>query len=492
MAAKKTLRVNGAKIFGARPGAPFLFKVPVSGARSGVSFGAEGLPEGLSLDAKTGIIEGSASKPGSYDVKLRAKSGDAKASSVLRIVIGDSICLTPPMGWNSWYCHSESVSDDAVRKAARDIVAKGLDKHGWTYVNIDDCWQGLRGGPLNAIQPNERFPDMKGMCDYVHSLGLKAGIYSTPWQGSYAGFLGGSMPEGGYKEGDFLPEGKRLQVHQVFGRHPSSRERGMHRVGEQWLCDADAKQWAAWGFDYVKYDWFPNDPPTTKRLLKGLSECGRDIALSLSNAAPIADAAKLLKMANCIRSTGDIYDTWESISKIALAQAEWSSLSSQGHWIDPDMLQLGNIGTPNAKNESFRPTRLSKDEQIFQMSFWCLLSAPLLLTCDIESLDEFTLSLLTNDEVIAIDQDALGANAKLVANVGDCQVWTKPLFGGATALGFFNFGDKPDKPEVKFEALGIEGKRNVRDLWKGAGLGRVDGRLKAEVPAHGAAMFKID
>ena len=491
MSDSNALRINGAKIFGARPGSPFLFKVPVSGPKGKPLFHAEGLPEGLSIDESSGLIAGFAVKRGSYDVKLQVHIGSSQASSSLRILIGDGISLTPPMGWNSWYCHSESVSDDAVRKAAKAMDAKGLSRHGWTYVNLDDCWQGLRGGSLNAIQANERFPDMKAMCDYVHSLGLKVGIYSTPWQGSYAGFIGGSMPEGGYKPGDFLPEDQRLQPHQVFGRHPSSRERGMHRVGEQWFCDADAVQWAEWGFDYVKYDWYPNDPPTTNRIAKGLAASGRDIVLSLSNSAPIAEAAELLKTANCIRSTGDIVDTWESISKIALAQSEWSHFVKQGHWIDPDMLQVGNIGTPNAKNDSFRPSRLTKDEQIFQMSFWSMLSAPLLLTCDIESLDEFTMGLLTNDDVIAIDQDALGAPAALVAKVSDCQIWAKPLHNGATAIGFFNFGDKTDKPEIKLDAVGIEGKRNARDLWKGVGLGRVDGRIKAEVPAHGAAIIKI-
>ncbi len=492
MSDKNALRINGAKIFGARPNAPFLFKIPASGVRGKPYFHAEGLPKGLSIDSATGIITGTANRKASYDVKLRVRAGNTEATSPLKIVIGDNICLSPPMGWNSWYCHSESVSDDAVRKAAKAMAAKGLVNHGWTYINIDDCWQGRRGGSLNAIQPNERFPDMKSMCDYVHSLGLKAGIYSTPWQGSYAGFIGGSMPEGGYKEGDFLEEAKRLQPHQVFGRHPSSRERGMHRVGPQWLCDADAAQWAEWGFDYVKYDWYPNDPPTTKRLVNGLVASGRDIVLSLSNNAPLADADELLKSANCIRSTGDIEDTWESLAKIALAQADWSRRVKQGHWVDPDMLQLGNIGTPNSKNESFRPTRLSKDEQVFQMSLWCMLSAPLLLTCDIESLDEFTMSLLTNDEVIAIDQDPLGSPARLAEKVYDCQIWSKPLLGGSTAIGVFNFGDKADSPEIRLDTLGIEGKRNARDLWKGKGLGRVDGRIKVDVPAHGAVMLKID
>ena len=273
----ETPRINGARVIGARPGNPVLFKVPATGEKP-LKYTALNLPAGLKIDSRTGMITGSVELPGEYRVKIVVQNRKGHAERVLRIRIGDTICLTPPMGWNSWYCHSELVSEEAIRKTAEAMVEKGLVDHGWTYVNIDDCWQGERGGKYSAIQPNERFKDMKGMCDYVHSLGLKVGIYSTPWIGTYAGFIGGSAPNeaGDYSE-SYLPEAERLQETQFFGRYPGSINKKLNHVGT-WFFDRDAKQWAEWGFDYVKVDWNPNDVPTTQRIHEDLLNVKREFA----------------------------------------------------------------------------------------------------------------------------------------------------------------------------------------------------------------------
>jgi alpha-galactosidase len=184
-------RINGAKVFGVRPGSPFLFTIAATGNRP-LSFEAQGLPEGLTLDKQTGHISGKVDKPGTYTVTLKAANKLGAAERTLKIVVGDQIALTPPMGWNSWNCWAGEVSDKNVRDSAKAMADSGLVNHGWNYINIDDTWQGKRSGPLNALQPNEKFPDMQGLCDYVHSLGLKIGIYSTPWITSYAGYPGGS------------------------------------------------------------------------------------------------------------------------------------------------------------------------------------------------------------------------------------------------------------------------------------------------------------
>src|SRR2546421_370965 len=189
--APATPRINGARIYGQRPGRPFLFTVPATGDRP-INFSADGLPDGLKLDSQTGRITGSIDKPGEFVVTLHAKNDKGADEKKLKLVIGDSVGLTPPMGWNSWNCWAKDVDREKVLASAKAMVSTGLFNHGWIYINIDDSWQGKRGGEFNGIQPNEKFPDMKGLADEVHNMGLKLGIYSTPWKTSYAGYCGGS------------------------------------------------------------------------------------------------------------------------------------------------------------------------------------------------------------------------------------------------------------------------------------------------------------
>lgn len=483
-------RINGAKIIGARPGNPFLFKVPATGEKP-LRYAASNLPSGLAIDATTGIITGAVDQAGDYSVLLTVQNTHGQVHRELEIKIGDTLCLTPPMGWNSWYCHSELISEAAIRETAKAMVAKGLVDHGWTYVNIDDCWQGVRGGKHHAIQPNERFKDMQGMCDYLHSLGLKAGIYSTPWMGTYAGFIGGSAPD---KNGDYsafyLPEEERLQPHQFFGRFPGSITKKLNREGH-WFFDKDVQQWAEWGFDYLKLDWQPNDVPTTKRIYENLLSCKRDVVLSLSNEAPFENAKGLSEYANCWRTTGDIRDNWESISKIGFTQEAWQQFTQPGHWNDPDMLQVGLIATPNRKNKTFTPTKLSPDEQYSQMSLWCLLSAPLLLSCDIASLDDFTLSLITNDEVLEVNQDPLGKRAKRVVHDDSREIWTKQLEDGSIAVGFFNPSNESRNVEIVWKDLGLTGDQDVRDLWRQKDLGVFSDAFSTVVNSHGVVLIKV-
>ncbi|HEY2148708.1 MAG TPA: putative Ig domain-containing protein, partial [Pirellulales bacterium] len=184
-------RINGPRVYGERPGRPFLFTIPVTGERP-IVYSADGLPEGLSLDGKTGRITGSVARPGEYRVSLAASNSIGRHTERLVIKIGEQICLTPPMGWNSWNCFGAKVDQQKMAAQADAMASSGLVQHGWTYINIDDAWQGRRGGPDHVLQPNEKFPDIKRLCDDIHALGLKAGIYSTPWVTSYARYAGGS------------------------------------------------------------------------------------------------------------------------------------------------------------------------------------------------------------------------------------------------------------------------------------------------------------
>ena len=187
--APHTPRINGAKVYGARPGSDFLFKVAATGDRPMV-FSAENLPKGLKINSETGVITGKVKKAGTYNVTVKATNSLGEATRELRIVIGDKIALTPPMGWNSWNCWGNTVSHEKVMASAKAILVSGLADYGWSYINIDDGWQGLRGGKYNAIQSNQKFPDMKGLVDSLHTMGFKVGIYSGPWVATYAAHIG--------------------------------------------------------------------------------------------------------------------------------------------------------------------------------------------------------------------------------------------------------------------------------------------------------------
>lgn len=481
-----TPRINGAGVFGVRPGSPFLFTIAATGDRP-MKFSAKHLPPGLKLDSKTGHLSGRLMKRGEFIVTLRAENGLGRAERKLRIECGDTIALTPPMGWNSWNCFAGAVSEDKVKAAANAMVASGLINHGWTYINVDDFWQNhrdaqdpsLRGPFRDAegnIVPNSRFPDMHGMADYIHSLGLKAGLYSSPGPWTCGGCTGSWQHE-----------------------------------------QQDAQTYAKWGFDYLKYDWcsygdivsggdafakdakfWANNVPKEasamypyKMMGDYLREQKRDIVFSLCQYG-MADVWKWggSVHGNCWRTTGDINDTWRSMKNIGFEQDKAAPFAKPGNWNDPDMLIVGLVGWGN-----LHPTRLSVDEQYTHISLWCLLSAPLLIGCDMEKLDDFTLNLLGNDEVLALDQDALGQQATCVITDGEVRVFRKQLEDGGIAIGFFNLGAEPVEFKFNdFAKLGLTGRQNVRDLWRQKDLAVVDpatGSLAPVLPGHGVALYKL-
>jgi len=260
-------------------------------------------------------------------------------------------------------------------------------------------------------------------------------------------------------------------------------------MGQYSFAKADAKQWAEWGFDYLKYDWFPFKTPQVQEMAGALRESGRDIVYSLSNSAPFAGAADWARLANSWRTTGDIRDRWNSMSKIGFAQDRWTPFAGPGHWNDPDMLVVGQVGW----GPRLHPSRLAPDEQYTHISLWCLLSAPLLIGCDMERLDPFTLSLLTNDEVLAIDQDPLGREARRVARDDQQhrQAWAKPLENGSVAVGLFNAAPTPGRCVVTWKELGLTGPQVARDLWRQKDLGIFDGSFESDVASHGVRLITL-
>lgn len=468
--APETPRINGPSRFGVRPNSPFLYAIPATGERP-MTFSVDQLPSGLTLDAATGQITGSLTTSGTYPVVFRAKNNLGSAERTFQIVAGDEISLTPPMGWNSWNCWAEGVDQEKVLRSAKALVDSGLNQHGWNYVNMDDTWQGMRTGPDHALLANEKFPDMKGLGEAIHGMGLRMGIYSTPWITSYAGFTGGSADNpDGYWSREALPHAGR-------------------RIGSHSFSVPDARQWAAWGVDYLKYDWLPNRVPETKDMADALRSSGRDIVFSLSNDAPFEGAAGYTPLANCWRITGDITDNWNSLVHSGFNQTRWEPYAKPGHWNDPDMLIVGRVGWGKTPH----PTHLTPDEQYTHISLWCLLAAPLLLGCDLEKLDHFTLGLLTNDEVLAVDQDALGRQATRVS--GDdtllTDIYAKPMEDGTWAVGLFNRGKDAATVKALWSDLHLLGPQPVRDLWRQKDLGTFKDEFSTTVPSHGIVLVRI-
>lgn len=481
--AGKMPKINSAPVFGARPGNPFLYTIAATGERPLV-FSATNLPAGLELDAKTGIITGQVSQRGKYTAILKAKNSFGESQKQLTIKIGDTIALTPPMGWNGWNSWAREIDQEKVMASADAMVKTGLANHGWTYINIDDAWQGQRAGKYNAIQPNRKFPSFKKMADYIHGLGLKLGVYGTPWITSYAGYPGSSANH----ENGFFPDSVR------------DNKRNFRYIGKYRFEKEDALQMAEWGVDYLKYDW-RIEVSSAERMSVALKNSGRDIFYSISNSAPFSNVKDWARLTNSYRTGPDIRDSWLSLFVSAFTLDKWSPYGGPGHWNDPDMMILGNVTT----GSPLHPSRLTPDEQYSHVSLFSLLAAPLLIGCPIEQLDAFTLNLLTNDEVIAVNQDVLGKPARLVGEENGVQIWLKPLENKAYAIGLFNIGsyaqtpqsyfrwgdEKPVSFNLELTKIGLKGKYKIRDVWRQKDLGEVKATFKTTIRHHGVVMIKL-
>ena len=478
---KETPRINGAKVFGVRPGSIFFYTIPASGKRP-MTFSAVNLPQGLTLDANTGRITGSVSQAGTYPVTLKASNALGDYEREFRIIVGDKIGLTPAMGWNSWNCWGNAIDQEKVLAAAKGMVESGLINHGWSYINIDDGWQGLRGGQFKGIMPNKKFPDMKGLSDLVHGMGLRLGIYSGPWVRTYAGHIGSysDNEDGTY---DWVTQGLVNENYRATGRLEGINT----GHGKFSFVKNDVQQWVDWGMDYLKYDWNPNDYYHVKEMHDALRSHNRDVLYSMSNSGPYGDAMMFVQFANVWRTTGDIRDNWTSVERLGFSQTKWAPFVGPGHFADPDMLVVGFVGW--GPNLHF--TGLTPDEQFSHISLWSLLCSPMLLGCDLSRLDEFTLSLLTNDEVIEVSQDPLGIMAMPIIDREGYMVYQKPLEDGSVAMGIFNRNSEEIEVTVTLGNLGMRGQQTIRDLWRQQDITETNGEFKTKVNPHGVVFVKI-
>jgi alpha-galactosidase len=370
-------------------------------------------------------------------------------------VSAQTIAATPPMGWNSWNHFAEKVNDADVRAAADALVSSGMRDAGYIYVNIDDTWQGERDAS-GVIHANSRFPDMKALSDYVHSRGLKIGIYSSPGPKTCAGYAGS------------------------YGHE-----------------EQDAKTYAEWGMDYLKYDLcsfgelmkkesggdpqkaFAMQKAAYEKMHKALVATGRPIVYSLcqygwNNVWEWGTEVG----GNLWRTTGDINDTYSRMVEIGFSQAGLAKYAGPGHWNDPDMLEVGNGG-------------MTEDQYRTHMTLWVILAAPLLAGNDLSKMSPPTLAMLTNKEVIAVDQDPLGKQGDRVSAVGPTEIWSKPLSNGAQAVALFNRSETEKSISFRPRDIGFAKSFKLRDLWQGREVTATGDTYTATVPAYGAVLLKV-
>ncbi|MCR5750984.1 MAG: NPCBM/NEW2 domain-containing protein [Kiritimatiellae bacterium] len=482
-------RINGPVVYGVRPGHPIIYRVPVTGQRpmkvkveseklrveSGKKAAGSAKSEAgsakaaqLHFNPETHVLTGSIKEPGEYRLTFTAENAKGRDRRDFTIKVGDKISLTPAMGWNSWNCFSWNVTAADVRNAADAFEKTGLAEHGWSYVNIDDFWQNKPKswmkdlhGPVRdengKINTNKRFPDMKGLVDYLHAKGFKAGIYSSPGPTTCGGCEG------------------------------------------SWQHEAqDASTYAEWGFDYLKHDWCSYGDVATgegqERAMRpyrimgdALKAQNRDILFSLCQYGKDDVGSWGVKVGGqSWRTTGDVFDRWSSIANgIKILKSQWHH-AEPGGWNDPDMLCVG----PMCWNE-FKGSRLAPNEQYTHISLWALAAAPLMIGCDMTKLDDFTLSLLRNDEVIAIDQDPLGKAAACIVDKGGYDVWARPLADGSIAVGLLNYGLEEREIAFDIAAAGMEGAWKVRDCWRQKDEGTAKGVYKARVYGHATHLVRF-
>ncbi len=369
-----------------------------------------------------------------------------------------TVATTPPMGWNSWNFFAGKVTDKDIRDTADLLVSTGMRDAGYVYVNIDDTWEGKRDAQ-GRIQSNEKFPDMKALADYVHSKGLKLGIYSSPGPQTCARFEGS--------------------------------------LGHE---EQDAQTYADWGIDYLKYDLCsyrtvmqqqaPDDPVAQNKLMReayekmhqAILKTGRPVIYSFCQYGwdSVWDWGPSVG-ANLWRTTGDISANFDRMSLIGRSQAGLAKFAAPGHWNDPDMLEVGN-------------GRLTKDENVTHMTMWAMLAAPLIAGNNLTQMTPDVAAILMNKDVIAIDQDALGKQGDRVYAEGPVEIWAKPLKGGAKAVAIFNFGESASEMRgigLHLKEMKLGSSVKARDVWAGKDLGKIKDDWKTTIPRHGVVLLVV-
>jgi alpha-galactosidase len=507
-------RILGPQVIAAKPAASMLYTLAATGAKP-LTFTATGLPTTLALNVATGSITGTAPAAGSYPITVTVSNATGSIERVMTLVAGNTLAPTPPMGWNSYDSFGSSVTEADVMAAAQAQLAQ-LQPFGWNYVVIDYLWFDSE----EAIDANGRllpsitkFPSatgtlgLKPLADKIHALGLNFGIHimrgiSRKTVTANSPILGSTPPataSAAANTSDPCPWNTDM-----WGVN------GATAAGQAWY-DSIFAQYAAWGLDFVKVDDMINNAlvplvyhqPEVQAIRSAIDKTGRSIVFSLSP-GPMqpADAVNLNASANMWRMVNDFWDVGgnSTLADVFTACSVWQAVGGLGvgHWPDADMLPLGFLGprVPSFVHPS-GPTAFNHNEQVSLMSLWSILPSPLMFGGNVPMLTTdaatgpWTVALLTNDEVLAVNQDADGARGKLVAQAGTTQVWAKDVSAGRKAVALFNRGNADAPVSVTFAQLGLTGSFSARDLWQRANLGPVTGTLSANVPWLGASLILL-
>jgi hypothetical protein len=490
---------NGAHIVGIHPNTPLIYSLAVSGTRP-LEFSAKQLPAGLTLDSKTGIINGTLVKSGEFTFTASAKNSAGKASAKIEIVCGDALALTPPMGWNSYDAFGDNVVESEVLANARYLAEK-MQPVGWDTVVVDYCWSdpGAHDNNRNAranaplamdkfgrlLPAPNRFPSavddagFKSLADAVHAMGLKFGIHimraNLPIEGSTF-----TADEAGNTND------KCVWCPDMFGVRNNA-------AGQAWY-DSCARLWASWGVDYIKVDDLshPYHTAEVEMIRRAIDACGRSIVFSTSpGETPVADAAHVLAHANLWRVSDDFWDNWRSLDHEFMLAVRWHDLVGPGHWPDADMLPFGHLSINHRSVGNDRLSHFTRNEELTVMSLWSLLPSPLMVGANLPDNDDWTFALLTNPEVIAVDQDILGLPAQRLTNgPAGAEVWTKKLADKSIAVGIFNRGNVAAPANLVWHDLGLGTRPTVRDLWLRKDLSRAK-NFTAEIPPHGCVLLRV-
>ncbi len=499
---------NGASIVGIRPNTPVLYALTVSGDRP-LEFSAKQLPAGLTLDARTGIITGMLKDKGEFTFTATAKNSAGHAAAKIKLVCGDTLALTPPLGWNSYDCFGDNVLESEVLANARYVAAQ-MQPVGWDTIVVDYCWSdpGAHDNNRNAranapltmdqfgrmLPATNRFPTATGgagfrpLADAIHALGLKFGIHVM--RGIPRNAVKLNLPI----EGSAFTAAEAANTNDTCAWCPDMFGVSSNAAGQAWY-DSCAKLWASWAVDYIKVDDLsrPYHTAEIEMIRRAIDRSGRAVIFSTSpGETPVAEAAHISAHANLWRASDDFWDEWKFLDHAFMLAARWQGIGGPGHWPDADMLPVGHLSVSHRSVGKDRRTHFTRDEQLTLLSFWSLLPSPLMVGANLPDNNAWTLALLTNPEVLAVNQDALGQPARRLTNaLAGAEVWTRQLADKSLVVGVFNRGKTAVPVKLVWRELGLRAKPAVRDLWVRTDLKKTES-FDAELPPHGSVLLKVN
>ena len=500
--------IDGPSTVSVFPGTPLIWTVPVAGRRP-LDFSVKGLPRGIAFDRSTGTFTGKIDKAGDYPVRVRVRNVAGHDETTVHLISGRALVQTPPMGWNSYDAFGDSVNEAETLANAR-YVRGMLQPYGWDTVVVDYRWYdpGAHNNDPNAragvdltmdaygrlLPSPNRFPSaaggkgFKALADQAHAMGLKFGIHIM--RGIPRNALKADLPIQGsaFKASDAAnTDDTCAWCPDMYG------VRGGTPAGQAYY-DSLFRLYASWGLDFVKMDdtSFPYHADEIEAVRKAIDKCGRSIVYSLSpGETPVQQGAHVAAHANMWRVSGDFWDSWSALNQEFTLGERWSGFVGAGHWPDADMLPVGHLSIQGRSVGGDRQTNFTKPEQMTLLSLWCLLPAPLMAGANLPNNDAWTRALLTNPEVLALDQDPVGTPARRVAHDDDRELWMRTLSDGSIAVGIFSTGDFDGDLSAGWSEMRLSGRYTVRDLWRRKDLGIVSGKITAVVPSHGAALFRL-